>query len=103
MTVQEAGARLRLTTRIDRMHARDTAGLLIFITVLWATMLFALITVWPSISVPAIRIILMIACALVLTFNTAAIIALLRHYHEDKLFIYGLDLKHLDEMRRRRM
>ena len=62
----------------------------------------ALFTVWPFISIPAIRIILSIFCALVLLFNSAAIIAMLRHYVEDREFIYGLDLKHLDEMRARR-
>lgn len=91
-----------LSRRIDKMHARDRAGLIAFIVVLWGTMLFALFTVWPFISIPAIRIILSIFCALVLIFNTAAIIAMLRHYVEDKDFIYGLDLKHLDEMRSRR-
>ncbi|WP_315927152.1 hypothetical protein [Mesorhizobium sp. SP-1A] len=91
-----------LDQRIEAMHGRDRAGLVIFILVLWGTLLFALFNVWPYISVPAIGIILTIACALVLIFNTAAIVAMLRHYHEDKHFIYGLDLKHLDEMRRRR-
>jgi len=27
---------------------------------------------------------------------------MLRHYTDDKHFIYGLDIKHLDEMRSRR-
>ncbi|MCV9962933.1 hypothetical protein OIU34_13570 [Pararhizobium sp. BT-229] len=102
MTTQEVGADAHLATRIDKMHSRDRTGLIIFITVLWCTMLFALVTIWPYISVPAIRIILTIACGLVLAFNTAAIVAMLRHYQEDKHFIYGLDLKHLDEMQRRR-
>ena len=31
-----------------------------------------------------------------------AIVAMLRHYHSDKHFIYSLDIMHLDEMRRRR-
>jgi Fe2+ transport system protein B len=102
MTTQEAGADVHLATRIDKMHSRDRTGLIIFTTVLWCTMLFALVTIWSYISVPAIRIILTIACGLVLAFNTAAIVAMLRHYQEDKHFIYGLDLKHLDEMQRRR-
>jgi hypothetical protein len=38
----------------------------------------------------------------VLALNTAAIVAMLRHYTDDKQFIYSLDLKHLDEMRKRR-
>jgi len=45
------------------------------------------------------RIVLLIGGAAVLLFNTASIGALVRHYKEDKQFIYGLDIKHLDEMR----
>jgi hypothetical protein len=91
-----------LDERIDRMHARDRAGLIVFIAVLWCTLLFALFSVWSFISIPAIRIILSVSCGFVLTFNTAAIVAMLRHYADDKHFIYGLDIKHLDEMRKNR-
>ena len=37
--------------------------------------------------------------AAVLLFNTASMGAMVKHYKEDKDFIYGLDIKHLDEMR----
>ncbi len=43
-----------------------------------------------------------LAAAAVLIFNTASVMAMLRNYAEDKAFIYGLDLKHLDEMRKGR-
>ncbi|MBL0371589.1 hypothetical protein JJB09_06075 [Rhizobium sp. KVB221] len=102
MTTPDEAVGAHLQGRIDQMHSRDRLGLILFILVLWCTLLFALFTVWPYISIPAIRVILSIACTLVLVFNTAAIVAMLRHYHEDKHFIYGLDLKHLDEMRERR-
>src|SRR5262245_24109601 len=98
---QQAGL-MTLDERIDRMHARDRAGLVVFILALWFTVLFALFNVWPFISVPAIRVILVIAGSMVLLFNTAAIVAMLQHYAHDKHFIYGLDIKHLDEMRKRR-
>jgi hypothetical protein len=98
----EGAAGADLAQRIDKMHARDRLGLIIFVAVLWLTMLFALFVVWPYISVSAIRAILAIFCGLVLIFNTAAVVAMLKHYTEDKHFIYGLDLKHLDEMRARR-
>ena len=102
MILHDKGADAHLARRIDKMHSGDRLGLIVFVTVLWCTMLFALFSVWPYIAIPAIRIILSIACGLVLAFNTAAVVAMLRHYHEDKHFIYGLDLKHLDEMRKRR-
>ena len=48
------------------------------------------------------RILLLAAGAAVLIFNTASIGAMVKHYAEDKHFIYGLDIRYLDEMRARR-
>ena len=70
--------------------------------VLWLAILFVLFVVWPHITVGGIKTILVVAGALVLAFNTAAIVAMLRHYSNDKHFIYGLDIKHLDAMRSQR-
>jgi hypothetical protein len=84
------------------MHQGDRKGALAFVIGLWLTMLFALFTMWPLIGDGMIRAVLAIAVAAVLAFNTAAIVAMLRHYHDDKAFIYGLDIMHLDEMRKRK-
>ena len=91
-----------LDARIDRMYQNDRMGAIAFVVGLWVTVLFALTTMWPLIDEGAIRIVLSIAGVLVLAFNTAAIAAMLRHYSDDKSFIYGLDIKHLDEMRSRK-
>jgi hypothetical protein len=91
-----------LDARIDRMHKRDRVGALVFVAALWITILFVLGSVWSLVTVPELRIILLISGGLVLIFNTASILAMLRHYADDRDFIYGLDLKHLDEMRRQR-
>ncbi|WP_342643377.1 hypothetical protein [Rhodoligotrophos ferricapiens] len=92
---------LSLEQRIDRMHGRDRLGALTFVAVLWVVVLFVLYTIWPAVTNPTIHAILVIAGGLVLLFNSAAIFAMLKHYIEDKHFIYGLDIKHLDAMRRR--
>jgi len=39
---------------------------------------------------------LLIGGATILVLNTAAIVAMLRHYREDRDFMYGLDIKFLD-------
>ena len=93
---------LSVEARIDRMHQRDRKGAVAFVLGLWITMSFALFTIWPLIEDGMIRAVLAIAAAAVLAFNTAAIVAMLRHYHDDKAFIYGLDIMHLDEMRKRK-
>jgi len=84
------------------MHGSDRRGALAFVIGLWIAILFVLFTIWPLITEGGIRIVLGIAALLVLAFNTAAIVAMLRHYGDDKSFIYGLDIMHLDEMRRRK-
>ena len=48
------------------------------------------------------RIVVVIAAAAVLIFNTASMAAMLRHYAEDKRFIYSLDIQHLDTMKKER-
>jgi hypothetical protein len=88
--------------RIDRMHKRDRLGAIAFVVVLWFVVLFVLISIWPALTNAAIRNILIVSGAGVLALNTAAIVAMLRHYHSDKHFIYSLDILHLDEMRKRR-
>ncbi len=48
------------------------------------------------------RIVALLSAAAVLVFNTASIVAMLRNYAADKDFIYGLDIKMLDEARRQK-
>ncbi|HEV7417780.1 hypothetical protein [Tianweitania sediminis] len=101
-TSEQGAAAPGMAARIDRMHGRDRIGALVFVLVLWCVILFVLFSIWPNINNGAIRTILAICGAGVLVLNTAAIVAMLRHYESDKQFIYSLDLMHLDEMRRRK-
>jgi hypothetical protein len=91
-----------MNQRIERMHGRDRLGALALVAALWVVILFVLARVWPETEDAAIRGILVVSGGFLLLFNTAAIVAMLKHYASDKRFIYGLDLKHLDEMRSRR-
>lgn len=91
-----------LEQRIDAMHGRDRMGALAFVIALWVVILFVMFSIWSNVTNGGIKTILIIAGGLVLLFNTASIVAMLRHYASDKAFIYGLDLKHLDEMRRQK-
>ncbi len=87
--------------RIDAMLSRDRMGAMAFVAALWLAILFVLYVAWQVVDDQTIRIVLTIAGALLLLFNTASIWAMLSHYEEDKDFIYGLDLKYLDEMKKR--
>lgn len=89
-----------LDQRIEAMHRQDVRGAWLLIVCLWVTILFVLIMTWPFIPLGGIRVAVVVAAAVVLVFNTAAIRAMVAHYAEDKHFIYGLDIQHLDAAKR---
>ena len=84
------------------MHRRDVLVAWAFVIGLWFSIIFVAIATWHLAPNGAARTILLIAGAIVLLFNTAGILAMLRHYREDRDFMYGLDIKFLDEARGRR-
>jgi hypothetical protein len=88
-----------LDHRIDTMLRGDKLGATIFVVCLWLAVIFVLVMVWPVVPDGAIRTTLVIAAGALLLFNTTAIVALVRHYEDDKAFIYGLDIRHLDAAR----
>jgi hypothetical protein len=88
-----------LNDRIEAMYARNRLGAWTFVAVLWVVILFVLFMVWQVVPDPAIRTVLAVAAGAVLLFNTASIGAMVKHYREDKEFIYGLDIRHLDVAR----
>jgi hypothetical protein len=91
-----------MSGRIDAMHRRDVVVAWAFVIGLWFAIIFVALATWSLAPSGAARTILLIAGAVVLVFNTAAIMAMLRHYREDRDFMYGLDIKFLDEARKAR-
>lgn len=88
-----------LDQRIASMHRRDTQVAWAFVVGLWLAMIFVAIATWDLAPNGAARVLLLVGGAIVLLFNTAAIMAMLRHYREDRDFMYGLDIKFLDAAR----
>lgn len=91
-----------LTSRIRTMHRNDMAVAWAFVLGLWFSIIFVAWATWPLAPNPLARIVLLCAGGVVLLFNTAAIIAMLRHYREDRDFMYGLDIRFLDAKRNRK-
>lgn len=81
------------------MHKSDVRIAWAFVVGLWLAMLFVAWATWSLAPNAGARLLLLIGGAIVLVFNTAAIAAMLRHYREDRDFIYGLDIRFLDEAR----
>ncbi len=87
-----------LNQRIEAMYRSDVRGAWAFVAVLWIVVLFVLLMSWPHIPDNGVRLVVVLAAAAVLIFNTASVGAMVRNYAADKDFIYGLDIKHLDQM-----
>lgn len=81
------------------MYRMDVRGAWLLIILLWVVTLFILIMAWPHIPDAGVRWVTGIAAAAVLIFNTAAMLAMLKHYAQDKSHIYSLDLWYLDEIK----
>ncbi len=91
-----------LNQRIETMYRGDVRGAWLLVALLWITVLFVLIMSWPYIPDAGVKFIVAVAAGAVLIFNTASITAMLSHYAEDKDFIYGLDIQHLDAAKERK-
>ncbi len=81
------------------MHKRDVSVAWAFVIGLWLAIFFVAIATWSLAPTSGARTMLLIGGAVILLLNTAAIVAMLRHYREDRDFMYGLDIKFLDEAR----
>ncbi|MFP7671901.1 hypothetical protein ACG74X_00955 [Marivita sp. S0852] len=88
-----------MRARIDRMFKGDVVFASAFVVGLWCIIIFVYGSIRPHMGDNGISTVLLIAGGLVLLFNTAAIVAMVRQYSNEKDFIYGLDIRHLDEMR----
>jgi hypothetical protein len=91
-----------LDQRIEAMHRRDVKVAWAFVIGLWFAIIFVAWATWDLAPDTMARNLLLVGGAIVLIFNTAAILAMLRHYREDRDFMYGLDIKFLDEAKGRK-
>src|SRR5665213_1459341 len=100
MTVQSTvseplGNTARLQQRIDTTFKRDRLTAIIFVLALWSVIFFVLLQVHTYIGGGMIELVCWIAAFLLVLFNTASITAMIRHYSQDKNYIYSLDIRHL--------
>jgi cell division septal protein FtsQ len=89
-----------LDQRIEAMYRTDVRVAWLMIAALWIVILFVLFMAWPHIPDSGVRTVVVLAAAAVLIFNTASISAMVKHYAEDKHFIYAIDIKNWEESRK---
>lgn len=91
-----------LNSRIEVMYRSDVRGAWLLLGLLWLVVLFILYMSWNLIPDGTVRIVSVLSALILLIFNTASILAMVKHYAEDKNFIYGLDIKTLDAIKQAR-
>ena len=85
-----------LEDRIDKIFAGDKLAAGILIAGLWLTVFFVMFAVRGFMPSGQVEVLCWAAAAILLLFNTASIIAMLKHYGQDKAHIYAIDIRHLD-------
>jgi hypothetical protein len=88
-----------LQSRIQRMFAQDCIMAWVDVALLWSTVLFVLYFILQIVEDPNVRLAMYISSFALLIFNTASVSAMTKHFVDDKQFIYGLDIKHVDANR----
>lgn len=82
--------------RIDAMFRMDRLAAGALVVALWITVFFVILAVRSFIEDKSIEVICWIGAGVLLLFNTGSIVAMFRHYAEDKEHIYAVDIRHLD-------
>ena len=78
------------------MFVQDCCMAYVDVILLWAAILFVLISILQIVHDSNIRLVMYIASAILLLYNTASVTAMTKHLAEDKQYIYGLDIQNLD-------
>jgi hypothetical protein len=85
-----------MEARIDAKFANDRLWAITFVVALWLTIAFVMLAVRGFIHDPMIEAVCWAGALALVLFNTASIVAMIKHYSEDKAHIYGVDIRHLD-------
>jgi hypothetical protein len=82
--------------RIEKMFAGDKLAASVLVGALWLTVFFVMLAVRGFMPNPQVELLCWVGAAVLLLFNTASIVAMLKHYGHDKAHIYAVDIRHLD-------
>jgi hypothetical protein len=85
-----------MEARIDKMFAGDKLAAGVLVAGLWVTVFFVMLAVRAFMPSGEVELLCWVGAAMLLLFNTASIVAMLKHYGQDKAHIYAVDIRHLD-------
>jgi len=85
-----------LQARIDAMCSNDRIFAYALLAAAWIAIWFVVVEIAAIAPPGAFTTLVYVSGLAICVFNTASIIAMVRHYQEDKNHIYGQDIAHLD-------
>ncbi|UMY16459.1 hypothetical protein MMB17_17365 [Methylobacterium organophilum] len=85
--------------RVSAMFGRDRAAAILAVVIVWLVYAFTFWTMRQAFADSHVTALMVVLGICVVLLNTAAIVAMIRHYSEDRAAIYGMDLYYLDRLR----
>lgn len=85
--------------QMNQLYRRDLAMAGAFVLGLLIVLPFVVIAVWSVMPGPGTKSLLVVAALVLLVYNIASMLYLVRNYQRDKDFIYRRDVAHLRELR----
>jgi hypothetical protein len=95
----DAATEAEIVGQMDTMYRRDRWMAIGLVVVLLIVLPFVYIALWNSMPGAGVKVVLGAAGAVLLIYNVASMLALVRNYRRDKDFIYRRDIAHLRELR----
>jgi hypothetical protein len=96
---QDDEAEQSVLAQMTSLYQRDLAMAIVFVIGLLVVLPFMVIALWSVMPDAGTKVLLVAAAAVLLTYNIASMLYLVRNYRRDKDFIYRRDVAHLRELR----
>ena len=96
---EDAETEAGVLRQMDGLYRRDRWMALSFVGALVVVLPFIMIALWNVVPSGGARLVLILAGAVVATYNIASMVKLVQNYQRDRDFIYRRDVAHLRELR----
>ena len=84
--------------QMDTMFQRDRWMAIVSVVAMLVVLPFTYFAVLDNMPGAGVKVVLAVSCVVLLVYNVASMLALVRNYRRDKDFIYRRDVAHLSEL-----
>jgi hypothetical protein len=93
----DRAADAEVQAQMQSMLDRDRVMAYGFVIALLIVLPFILIAIWDNVPSTGVKVVLLVSLAIVLLYNVASMVALVRNYQRNRDFVYRRDVAHLRE------